>query len=476
MELFSSEGFYLVLKVLLIITIVGVIIIVVSENRNPVKTLAWLLVLMLLPVAGIIFYYFFGEDHRKKRLISRKMHKKLNRNSLERNDRLENLNSPPKYNRLVSLLNRLNDSPLYGGNEIVFYSHAKEMTDALFEEISKAKKSIHIQFFIFMDDCIGTELGELLIKKAKEGLEVRLMYDDVGSWKAKNSFFKRLEKEGVKVGAFLKVHIPVLTSSVNYRNHRKVVVIDGEVGFMGGMNIADRYLNGINGGIWRDCHFRVRGKAVMGLQTSFIIDWYSATKEFLSSHKYFPTLDNYGDSLMQIITSGPTGEFKGIHQGIFHAITNAKEYVYIQTPYFIPTENLMLAIQTAAMSGVEVRLMLPEKADTVFVHIATMSYIKDLLTSKVKVDFYKEGFLHSKLMIIDDSLVIVGSANMDVRSFEHNFEIDAFIYDRNTALDAKNIYINDLKGAEAMELAEWLKRPFYKRFASSVLRLFAPLL
>jgi len=381
-----------------------------------------------------------------------------------------------KYSRLVGLLNRLNDAPLYGGNEVTFYSDAKNMFDALYDEILKAEKSIHIQFFIFMDDEVGQKFANLLIQKAKEGLEVRLMYDDVGSWKAKNKFFKDIEKEGVSVAAFLKVHLPVLTSRVNYRNHRKVVVIDGKTGFMGGMNIADRYLRGMNGGIWRDCHFKLEGKAVCGLQTSFVIDWYSATKEFLSSHKYYPVLDDVGSSLMQIVTSGPTGEFKGIHQGIFHAIMNAKEYVYIQTPYFIPTENLMLAIQTAAISGVEVRLMLPERADTVFVHIASMSYVKDLLQSKVKVDFYKSGFLHSKLIIIDDSLVIVGSANMDVRSFEHNFEIDAFIYDDNTALEAKAIYLKDLEDTETMSLVSWQQRPLYKRFASSILRLFAPLL
>lgn len=476
MFLFLSNSVYLIFQILFVITIIGVIIVIISENRNPVKTLAWILVLLLLPVVGLIVYYFFGEDHRKKRLISRKMHKKLNRNSIERSERMEVLHPPVKYNRLVGLLNRLNDAPLYEGNNVTFYSHAEQMYEELIEAINKAQKSIHIQFFIFMDDETGSKFADLLIEKAKEGLEVRLMYDDVGSWKAKNKFFKKIEKEGVKVAPFLKVYIPVLTSRVNYRNHRKVVVIDGEVGFMGGMNIADRYLKGINGGIWRDCHFKLEGKAVYGLQTSFIIDWYSVTKEFLSSHKYFPVLSDTGNSLMQIVTSGPTGEFKEIHQGMFHAITNAKEYVYIQTPYFIPTENLMLAIQTAAMSGVEVRLMLPEKADTVFVHIASMSYIKDLLLSKVKVDFYKSGFLHSKLMIIDDSLVVVGSANMDVRSFEHNFEIDAFMYGKETALKAKSIYMKDLEDSETMTLPLWLERPMYKRFASSLMRLFTPLL
>ncbi|MFR9165842.1 MAG: cardiolipin synthase [Dysgonomonas sp.] len=476
MSFFSDNSFYLILQIIYIITVIGVVIVVISENRNPVKTLAWVLVLLLIPVGGLVIYYFFGEDHRKKRLISRKMHKKLNRNSLYSIDRLETLHVPNHYKRLVNLLNRTNAAPLYGNNELEFYSSAESMFASLFEEIRKAEKFIHIQFFIFMDDSIGQELGELLVKKAQQGVEVRLMYDDVGSWKAKNKFFRQLEKRGVKVGAFLKVKLPVLTSRVNYRNHRKVVVIDGEVGFMGGMNVADRYLKGINGGIWRDCHFKVVGKAVYGLETSFAIDWYSITKEFLSSSKYFPDFESKGENIMQIVTSGPTGEYKEIHQGIFHAIMNATEYVYIQTPYFIPTDNLMLALQTAALSGVEVRIMLPAKADTVFVHIATLSFIKDLLKAKVKVDFYEKGFLHSKLLVIDDSLAIVGSANMDVRSFEHNFEIEAFMYDSEAAKKVKDIYFNDLSESKEMTFDEWLKRPWYKRFASSVLRLFTPLL
>ena len=475
-DFFTAHNFYLVFQTIYLLTVLGVVVIVISENRNPVKTLAWVLVLLLLPAVGLVLYYFFGEDHRKKRLISRKMHKKLNSHSLERTERLENLNPPASYKRLVDLLNRINGAPLYGGNNIVYYSTAHDMYEDLMAEIKKAQKHIHIQFFIFMDDEIGCHFRDLLVEKAREGVEIRLMYDDVGSWKAKNRFFNDMEKEGIMVGSFLKVKIPILTSRVNYRNHRKVVVIDGEVGFMGGMNIADRYLNGINDGVWRDCHFRLEGKAVSGLQTSFLIDWFSATKEFISSAKYFPALDSYGSTLMQIVTSGPTGEYKEIHQGIFYAIANAKKYVYIQTPYFIPTENLMLAIQTAALSGVDIRLMLPAKADTTFVHIASMSYVKDLLKSKVKVYIFKPGFLHSKLIVIDDSLVIVGSANMDIRSFEHNFEIDAFVYSETDALTVKDIYMKDMENSEAIDLEKWLERPIHHRFASSLLRLFTPLL
>lgn len=476
MEVFSANNFILVFQLLYVLTAIGVVIVVVSENRNPLKTIAWVLVLLLLPLVGLIFYYFFGEDHRKKRLISRKMHKKINRRTLERVELLESLNPPAEYKGLINLLNKQKDTPLYGGNKITFYNNGIDKFDALIEEIKKAKKYIHLQYYIFMDDTIGTKIKNLLIEKAQEGLEVRVLYDDVGSWTAKKKFYKEMANAGIQVTPFLKVAFPLLTSRVNYRNHRKVVVIDGEVGFMGGMNIADRYINGANGGIWRDSHFKLEGKAVHGLQTSFIIDWYASRTEFLVANKYFPPLTAKGDNLMQIATSGPVGEFKEIHQGIFQAITNAKDYVYIQTPYLIPTDAIMLAIQTAAMSGVDVRIMIPKKSDTTFVNIASQSFIKDFLDTKVKIHFFTGGFIHSKMIIIDDALTITGSANMDVRSFEHNFEIDAFIYNKETALTAKNIFMDDMESSELVDPEIWKTRSRVRRFFESIFRLFTPLL
>lgn len=476
MELFSANNFILVFQLLYVLTAIGVVIVVISENRNPLKTIAWVLVLLLLPLVGLIFYYFFGEDHRKKRLISRKMHKKINRKTLERIELLETLNPPAEYKGLINLLNKLKDTPLYGGNKITFYTNGTDKFNALIEEIKKATKYIHLQYYIFMDDTIGTKIKDLLIEKAKEGLEVRVLYDDVGSWTAKRKFYKEMAEAGIQVTPFLKVAFPLLTSRVNYRNHRKVVVIDGEVGFMGGMNIADRYINGANGGVWRDSHFKLEGKAVHGLQTSFIIDWYASRSEFLVANKYFPTLTAAGDNLMQIATSGPVGEFKEIHQGIFQAITNAKEYVYIQTPYLIPTDAIMLAIQTAAMSGVDVRIMIPKKSDTTFVSIASQSFIKDFLDTKVQIYFFTGGFIHSKLIVIDDALTITGSANMDVRSFEHNFEIDAFIYNNETALTAKKIFFDDMESSELVDPEIWEKRSRVRRFFESIFRLFTPLL
>ncbi|WP_245903990.1 cardiolipin synthase [Dysgonomonas alginatilytica] len=476
MEIFSANNFILVFQLLYVLTAIGVVIVVISENRNPLKTIAWVLVLLLLPLVGLIFYYFFGEDHRKQRLISRKMHKKINRKTLERIELLETLNPPTEYKGLINLLNKQKDTPLYGGNKITFYTNGIDKFDALFEEIRKAKKYIHLQYYIFMDDVIGNQVKSLLMEKAREGVEVRVLYDDVGSWTAKRKFYKEMAKAGIQVTPFLKVAFPLLTSRVNYRNHRKVVVIDGEVGFMGGMNIADRYINGVNGGVWRDSHFKLEGKAVHALQTSFIIDWYASRSEFLVANKYFPPLTAKGDNLMQIATSGPVGEFKEIHQGIFQAITNAKDYIYIQTPYLIPTDAIMLAIQTAAMSGVDVRIMIPKKSDTTFVNIASQSFIKNFLDTKVKIYFFTGGFIHSKMIIIDDALTITGSANMDVRSFEHNFEIDAFVYNNDTALTAKNIFLDDMESSELVDPEEWDKRPRHRRFFESIFRLFTPLL
>lgn len=472
----NTDHLILLIQILYGVTALGVVLVVISENRNPLKTLSWILILVLLPLVGLIIFYFFGEDHRKKRLISHKMHKRLNRKALGRRDFYEKMSSPSEYDGLISLLAKTGEAPLYGGTSIRFFSSCAEKYESLMEDIMKARKHIHIQYYIFMDDEIGWKVRDLLVQKVKEGVEVRLLYDDVGSWKAKSSFFKDMAKEGVIVQPFLKVAFKLLTSRVNYRNHRKIVVIDGIVGYVGGMNIADRYVKGINNGVWRDSHMKVEGKAVAALQTSFLIDWYSSRKEFISSDIYFPYLEEKGDDILQMVTSGPVGPYKAIHLGILQAIANAKKSVYIQTPYFIPTDALLLNIQMAALRGVDVRLMLPRHSDTTFVHIASMSFLSEILASKVKVYFFEEGFIHSKLMVIDDSLTISGSANMDVRSFEHNFEIDAFIYSADTCSKAKDIFFRDMEQCTQIAIDEWETRSRVSKFQESVLRLFSPLL
>lgn len=472
----AANHLILIFQILYVATALGTMIVVISENRNPLKTISWVLILLLLPLVGLIIYYFFGEDSRKQRLISNKMYKKLNRRSIGRKELLETLNPPNEHRGLVNLLNRLKSSPLYGGSSVKFYSDGLSKFEDLFAELEKAEKHIHIQYYIFLDDEIGCKARDILVRKASEGVEVRLIYDDVGSWKAKRDFFKDMQAQGVEVQPFLKVAFKILTSRVNYRNHRKIVVIDGKVGFVGGMNIADRYIQGVKFGVWRDSHIKVEGKAVAGLQTSFLIDWYSSRKEFLASDTYYPILENKGDNMMQLVTSGPVGRYKDIHLGILQAISNAKESIYIQTPYFVPTDSLLQAMQMAAMRGVDVRLMLPRHSDTTFVHIASMSFLKEVLDAKVSVYLFDAGFLHSKLMTIDNSLTITGSANMDIRSFEHNFEIDAFIYNEDTCREAQEIFLNDMKQSTLLQAEEWDKRSRFAKFKESVMRLFSPLL
>ncbi|NLZ96266.1 MAG: cardiolipin synthase, partial [Bacteroidales bacterium] len=274
----------------------------------------------------------------------------------------------------------------------------------------------------------------------------------------------------------MKVKFPMFTSHVNYRNHRKVVVIDGQVGYTGGMNVADRYINGPSWGNWRDTHIRIEGKGVQGLQSVFLIDWFMVSKSLVTAREYFPPLETFGDNLMQIVTSGPYSPAREIMQGFMQAIFGAQSYIYIQTPYFIPPESLSEALIAASTRGVDVRLMVPRKSDTLLVQLASRSYFKKLLRAEIKIYFYEPGFLHSKLMVIDDSLTLVGSANFDVRSFEQNLEVEAFIYNENTAKRGKEIFVEDQKSSTEIVLREWIKRPVWMRFKESFIRLFTPLL
>lgn len=459
-----------------VVTIISIVILVISENRNPIKTMSWVLVLILLPFIGLFFYYLFGEDNRKKRFISKRMYRRLKNRALPKTVLEEPTPLPEQFKELATLLKNLDQSPLLEGNEILFFTDGNDKFQQLLEDIDSARHHIHIQYYIFEDDHIGTQLSDRLISKAREGVEIRLLYDDVGSWRTKSSFFKKMENAGIEVEPFLPVAFPTLTSRVNYRNHRKIVVIDGMIGYIGGMNVADRYLDGGSFSNWRDLHIRIKGKGVQGLQSVFLLDWYYAHKTYISSRSYFPNLPCYGHNPMQIVTSGPIGLYRNIVQGLFYAFSNAKKTIRIETPYFIPSESILNALQTASLSGIDVQIIIPEKADTRLANFATRSFIKELLGCRIKVSFYKKGFIHSKLVIIDDSLTIIGSTNMDVRSFEHNFEVNAFIYDKDTCSKAQEIFQFDLANSELINNEEWQKRGRKQRFKESACRLLAPLL
>jgi cardiolipin synthase len=462
---------------LYISTIIGLVLIILLENRNPLKTIPWVIVLIFVPVIGLAFYYFFGRDSRRLRLITRRIYKRFYKNNEEESNNTDISDIPAGYIPLINLLNKSNYSVLSTGNNITCYTSGEDKFNDLIAEIKKAKHHIHLQYYIFKDDRTGNIIKELLIAKAKEGLIIRVIYDDVGCWNTKKKFFAEMKDGGIKIYSFLEVAFPNLTSKVNYRNHRKNVVIDGKVGFIGGMNIADRYVYGDKLGIWRDTHFKITGSGIHGLQSAFLLDWYSVSREYIEDKIYYPEVESFTGNKMQIVMTGPTDEWRILMQSFNFCITNAKKYIYIQTPYFLPTEELNQALEMAAMSGVDVRIMIPRKSDTRTAHLATFSYIEKMLLSGVKVYFYDNGFLHSKLLITDDQLTCFGSSNFDFRSFEHNFELNSFVYDNSFALEMKEVFMKDLQSCSPeLSYSSWRKRTIPVRLAESFMRLFSPLL
>lgn len=465
-----------IIFVLYSITMLGLVLVIIMENRNPLKTIPWVIVLLLLPGIGLLFYFFFGQDNRKQRIISRRTYKRIMKRPHGRHHQKDSHPVPEQYKVLATLLGSSNQFSLLYGSELTVYTHGKEKFKALVEEIEKAEHHIHLQYYIFNDDKIGCTIKDALIQKARQGIEVRVLYDDVGCWNVKKSFFKEMKTAGIEIHPFLRVAFPIFSSKVNYRNHRKIVVIDGKTGFMGGMNIADRYSKGTSWGIWRDTHFKIKGQGVYGLQSAFLIDWYVITRQLMYNKIYYPQVPVFSDNRMQIVTTGPTGQWRTFLQATIYTIANAKNYLYIQTPYFLPTEGLNQALQTAALGGIDVRLMLPKYSDTRTVQMASHSFIDDMIKAGVKVYFYNPGFLHAKMLVTDDMLACIGSANMDFRSFEHNFEINAFVYQEQFAREMKKIFLHDMYYCEKVVPGRWLKRPLKQRMLESFMRLFSPLL
>lgn len=483
------QTIYLILKFAVVFTyyagIIYLVVVMILENRNPVKTISWVLVLALLPIIGFICFIFFGQTFRKEKIIARKGLKNHDTISSIANEQANRLSEGEilqdtlleEKRQLITLLLNNSNAVVTMGNNVTILQNGEATFSAIISAIANAKKFIHLEYYIFADDKIGRQILELLKQKVKEGVEVRMIVDDVGSWELKSPFYKEMWNAGIKIYSFLTVHFPNLTSKINYRNHRKIVVVDGETGFIGGLNIADRYLSGnAEYGIWRDTHLKIEGDAVNSLQTVFSIDWYFVSKKELNNKKYFPYKKPVGDKIVQIVPSSPDSDFPEIMMGLFHAITTAKKLVYIATPYLVPTEGVLLAIKTAALSGIDVKVILPQKGDGIITSYSTRSYLRELMETGVKIYFYQKGFLHSKVLIIDDFVSIVGSANMDFRSFEQNFEITAFIYDENTAKELKQSFLEDLSNSHQLTLEEWNNRSHLEMVKESFARLISPLM
>jgi len=471
--------------ILYFLTVVFIAILIILENRNPVKTISWILILVLLPFVGIVFYLFFGQEYRKTKMYSRKGLKDLEK---LRNLTLEQLGNLPKEQfrisdrlytkkRLMNLFLSNSNAILTNNNEIQVLKDANETFPAIFHSIEQARHHIHLEFYIVEDDSIGNYLRELLIRKALEGVEVRFIYDDVGSWELKRKFLRSMSDAGVKVDCFMRVRFPNLTSKVNYRNHRKILVVDGETAFVGGLNFADRYQNGVPGiGPWRDTHLKVSGGSATALQIIFMADWYFVSKEILKGENYFRPFEAGNGKLVQMVASGPDSDWESIGQAYFAAIASSTEYVYISSPYLMPPSDIMTALKTSALGGIDVRIIVPGLSDAVSSKWGTNSYVEELLEAGVKVFFYQAGFIHSKVIVVDGIFSSVGTANLDFRSLETNFEVNAMIYDEETAGILADQFIEDQGKSQEVVLEEWIKRPRLNKIKESFARILSPML
>ena len=465
-----------VYQVIVILTIIHVVL----DNRQPAKTMAWALVIWFVPVVGIVFYLFFGVNTRKERLISQRSLDMLSKRSMLEFVEQRDLRLPEEYKPIIDLFVSENFSLPFKGSEVKIHTDGYSFFHALLKEIASAKDHIHLDMYIFEDDALGNMVRDALVAKAREGVEVRLIYDDVGCWNVSNRFFERMREEGIEVAPFLPVRFPSFTSKVNYRNHRKMIVIDGRTGFIGGMNIALRYVKGTKSQPWRDTMLQITGSGVYSLQRAFLVDWYFVDRNLISNRKYYPhpsEESSHNESLLQIVTSGPDTPYPEIMQGYVRMILAAKKYIYIETPYFLPTDPVLFALKTAAAGGVDVRILVPLRSDTKFVEWAGRSYLREMVKAGVSVSYYKAGFLHSKMIVCDDAICSCGSTNVDFRSFENNFESNAFIYDSKVAIAMRDMFLEDTSQSLLFtDMPQRVKPNILKRLVESLVRLMSPLM
>lgn len=492
----SISWVYYSLFIVYVLTVIGIIFVVISENRNPVKSLAWVTVLLMLPAVGIILYLFFGRSIKNKHIISRRNRRRLKKKETSKSVPLKSIEASELTRQSAILSKTISGYSLHAGNNIRVYTQGATKFTDLINDLKNARESIYVQYYIFADDELGRAVADLLIAKAKVGVDVRVIYDHVGSIKTRNLFFRRMSHNGVKIHPFFKVSFPSLGTRINWRNHRKIVVIDDTIGYIGGMNIATRYIDGgkaFRG--WRDTHLRVEGPIAQSLSAAFNVDWNFMGYELPPDRKYrmrrkektsghvAPILNSYapetvevGDIAAQLITSGPTQQWSNISLLFHKIISGATKRIYIQTPYFLPTEGLLKSLQAAALSHVEVRVMLPEKSDSLMLTYASSSYVTECLRAGVKIYFYQPGMLHSKMFIVDDEISSVGSANFDFRSFEHNFEANLMMFSKELNQKLTEMFLKDQDNCRRVVYSEWRERSKGRRMAESLLRLLSPIL
>lgn len=482
---FLSTNIWVILIIINYLLAIMAAFTVVTQNLNPTKTMSYIIVLVFFPFFGLIVYYLFGQEYRKNKIFNRKhlLNQRIitdvSQRLKPRRQELRDLKNDllQEKIKLVKLLHSSENAPLTLNNDVKIIKNGENKFELLLSDLKAAKEHINMEYYILRDDKIGTKIIDMLCAKAKEGVKVRLSIDDVGS-SVSRANKRRMVESGIEWHPFMPVLFPGLTGKMNYRNHRKIVVIDGHIGYIGGINISDTYVNYDDSDrYWRDTHLRIMGESVKSLQIHFLMTWeFVSHKKIELEESFFPK-DNCEECVaMQIAASGPDTDWANIMEVIFTAIVTAEKYVYLTTPYFIPNEQILTALQVAAKSGVDVRLLIPKDSDSWTAKHATNSYIECLLEADVKIYRYCKGFIHAKTMVVDDVFATVGTTNLDYRSFNINFEINAVIYNEEKSLELKADFMQDLEVSEIIDHDRWLNRPKIEKLKESYCRLWAPLL
>ncbi|MEH7094031.1 cardiolipin synthase [Neobacillus vireti] len=478
-----ESGIFGFLSVLITLSVIFIGFVIFFENRHPTQTITWLVVLGSFPLIGFIFYLLFGRNYRKEKMFRKKYF--LDKQAFLTVEGEDDPRGPEKLNlmgqhqgKLFKLAQKLGNSPISFDTATKVLTNGEETFQHIIEQLKRARHHIHLEYYIVRHDQIGQEIKEILIQKASEGVKIRFLFDAVGSWQLSKNYINALRNAGIEAVSFGPVKLPFLNNKFNFRNHRKIIVIDGNIGFVGGLNIGDEYL-GRNKeiGFWRDTHLMLKGEAVRTLQLIFLQDWYYMTNHsFLTAEYLSPQIDYKHHGGVQLIAGGPDNEWSVIKNIFFSMIASAEKSVWIASPYFIPDEDIFSAIKVAALSGVDVRLLVPNRPDKRIVFHASRSYFPELLEAGVKVYEYQRGFMHSKIVIVDNELASIGTSNMDMRSFHLNFEVNAFLFRTKSTEELVEEYINDLKFARELDLETFQQRHIGFRILESTARLLSPLL
>ncbi|NLW52678.1 MAG: cardiolipin synthase [Tissierellia bacterium] len=483
-DLLFNSGFLVSNTVTWILNILFSIYVVYNGRKNPRSTIIWIFVVNLLSFVGMALFFMFGRDTRKSKMFSLKQENDdiIQQLSTSQYDKISEdkfrykVSEIEKYNQLVKLNLISDDAYFTEDNDIKLYYWGEEKFLALIEDIQNAKRTIDIQYYIFRTDKIGRLILNELKKKIKEGVQVRFLYDALGSRTARKKYFKQLEQMGAQVVSFFPSVLGIINFRINYRNHRKLVIIDDTVGYIGGFNVGDDYLGESKMGPWRDTHIRVEGGAILGLKLRFLKDWYYASGEEPNLERDLePVFSGQGQSATQVISSGPDTMNANIKNAIIYMINSANEKIYIQSPYLVPDHAVYEALKIALLRGVEVNIMIPKKPDHAVVHWCSMSFARDLAGHGANIYAYHNGFLHAKVIFIDDMVSTVGTTNLDERSFMLNFETNMVIYDKDINAQLTKQYMIDINDSELLTVEKFKNRPIYMKLREPIARIFSPL-